>query len=174
MVLGEIETLVRPDRPAVRHGGGQRREDGSRAEERQAQAPRPRAGGSATTWLSAQDVALLLLRGECLEAGVEPPARYSPPAVISAVGSVERWTREGRIFAVQGRYPAYQFDERGRPFTLIERALQVFGRADPMRVGNWFAFPNAYLGGRRPHELLAAAPRNVELALQRAAALVAR
>lgn len=170
MVLGEIEATATVERPAARQGGALGRASG---EQRRGEPARPNAPGSTTIWLSAQEVALLLLRGECSEAGIAPPARFAPQAVSSAVGSVERWTREGRIFAVQGRYPAYQFDQRGRPHAVVERALKVFG-PDPLRAGNWFAFPNAYLGGHRPQEMLSVAPRNVELALQKASALVPR
>jgi len=122
--------------------------------------------------MSADDVALLLLRGECKDAGITAPARFAPAAVASARSSVERWAREGRIFAIQGRYPRYQFDDRGRPYPPIERAVQIFGQSEPMRVGNWFAFPNVHLGGKRPHELLATSPGQVEHALQKAAALI--
>jgi len=128
-------------------------------------APPPPAGGSA--WLSADDVAQLILRGECAEARVSAPARFAPQAVASARQSVDRWLLEGRIFAIHELFPRYQFDGRGRPHAAVEVALGVFGRHDPLRVGNWFAAPNPYLGGKRPQELLATAPGFVVLALRR-------
>jgi hypothetical protein len=118
-----------------------------------------------SAWLSAEDVALLILRGECAEAGISVPARFSPQAVVSAVSSVERWTREGRIFAIHDLYPRYQFDGRGRPHASVERVLSVLCRNDPLRVGNWFATANPYLGGKRPQEMLSTAPAFVILAL---------
>jgi hypothetical protein len=119
-------------------------------------------------WLSAEDVSLLILRGECAEAGISVPARFSPQAVASANSSVERWAAEGRVFAIHDLYPRYQFDGRGRPHPPVERALAVFGRDETLRVGNWFASPNPHLGGKRPQELLATAPAFVIMALEKA------
>lgn len=121
---------------------------------------------SFNAWLSAEEVALLILRGECLDAGISVPAKFSAQALESALGSVERWTREGRIFAIHELYPRYQFDGRGRPLAPIERALAVFGRTEVLRVGNWFAAANPHLGGKRPQELLTTAPAFVAMALQ--------
>jgi hypothetical protein len=129
--------------------------------------PRTRAGNA---WLTAEEVAHLLLTGECLDARVSVPARFAQQAVTSAVSSVQRWAREGRIFAIHDLYPRYQFDGRGRPYPAIERAVQIFGAADTLRIGNWFAAPNADLGGRRPQELLASASDEVLRALERAIA----
>lgn len=128
---------------------------------------RPRGGNA---WLSAEEVADLLLAGEFTDAGVPVPSRFAPQAVESALQSVERWTREGRIFAIHELYPRYQFDSRGRPHPAIERALALLGAVDTLRVGNWFAGPNRLLGGKRPQELLATAPRDVLRALEHAAA----
>lgn len=118
-------------------------------------------------WLSAEEVALLILHGECAEAGVSVPARFSPHAIDSAIRSVQRWTQEGRIFAIHELYPRYQFDGRGRPHPAVERALAIIGRRDPLKVGNWFASANPFLGGKRPQELIATAPVFVVLALQK-------
>jgi len=131
---------------------------------RDAPKEQPRSGNA---WISAQDVAQLLLAGECRDARVSVPARFSPQAVESAISSVQRWTREGRIFAINDLYPRYQFDSKGRPYPLIECALAVFGAANLLRVGNWFATPNAILGGSRPQELLATKPADVMHALRR-------
>jgi len=118
-------------------------------------------------WMTAEDVAFLLLSGEFLDCGVPIPASFSPLAVESAVNSVRRWLREGRVFAIHDLYPRYQFDSRGRPYPAIERALQALGFSDPLKVGHWFASPNFYLHGRRPQELLASAPTEVLRALER-------
>jgi hypothetical protein len=129
-------------------------------------APRAPQARPVNAWLSAEEVAHLLLTGECLDARVRVPARFSPQAIASAVSSVERWTSEGRIFAIHELYPRYQFDDRGRPYAAIERALAVFGAEDPLQVGNWFAAPNPLLGGNRPQKLLATDPDRVQRALE--------
>ncbi len=130
------------------------------------QSPAPEARPAPyNAWLSAEEVAMLILRGECAEAGISVPARFSAQALQSAVSSVERWAREGRIFAIHELFPRYQFDGRGRPHAAVERVLSVLDRRDPLRVGNWFASANPYLGGKRPQELLGTAPAFVILAL---------
>ena len=134
---------------------------GTREEPR---ASKPQTGNA---WLCAEDVARLLLAGEFLDAGVSVPAAFAPQALASAVSSVERWTQEGRIFAIHDLYPRYQFDRRGRPHPPVERALARLGDEGVLRVGNWFATPNEYLQGRRPQELLASAPADVLRALER-------
>ncbi|SPE34351.1 exported hypothetical protein [Burkholderiales bacterium] len=125
---------------------------------------------AANAWMSAEEVAVLLLSGEFLDAGVAVPASFAPLAVESAVSSVRRWTQEGRIFAIHELYPRYQFDSRGRPYGAVERALEVLGSSEPFRVGNWFATPNARLKGRRPQELLASSPAEVLRVLEHSGA----
>lgn len=117
-------------------------------------------------WLSAQDVAQLIVAGEYLDAGVPPPARFAPPALASAVNSVYRWANEGRIFAVHELYARYQFDERGRPHAVVEQVMRRLGPTDVLRVGNWLSTPNPHLEGRRPQDLLASASAEVLRALQ--------
>jgi len=131
--------------------------------QRDAQQSQPKA---INAWMSAEDVADLLLSGEFLDAGVPIPATFAPLAVESAVSSVRRWQQEGRIFAIHDLYPRYQFDSRGRPYPTIERALTALGSSDLLRVGHWFASPNLHLNGRRPQELLASAPAEVLRALR--------
>ncbi len=151
-VLGGIGSRVSWGSVAFRHG---MRQDPPKAKPR-----------TFSAWLSAEDVAHLLLSGEFLDAGVPVPRKFAPQAVASAISSVERWTREGRIFAIHDLYPRYQFDSRGRPYPPVERALAVLGSAELLRVGNWFATPNIHLGGRRPQELLPTAPGEVLRALE--------
>jgi len=127
------------------------------------QVRKPQTGNS---WLSASDVAQLIITGEFLDAGVAPPKRFAAPAMESALNSVQRWTSEGRIFAIHDLYPRFQFDAHGRPHAPVERAMQRLGTDDVLRVGNWFAMPNSYLHGRRPQDLLATAPDEVLRALQ--------
>jgi hypothetical protein len=151
----------------VAAGGQERHLNNSRSP---AMAPRP---PTFNAWLSAEEVALLILRGECAEAGISVPPRFAPQAVESAISSVERWTAEGRIFAIHDLYPRYQFDSRGRPHPPVETALAIFGRVETLRIGNWFAAANPYLGGKRPQELLATAPGFVVMALQKIAPSIA-
>jgi len=117
-------------------------------------------------WMTADDVAHLLLRGEFLDAGVPIPASFAPLAVESAVSSVRRWLQEGRIFAIHDLFPRYQFDSRGRPYPAIERAVTALGSSDPLKIGHWFASPNFYLHGKRPQEALATAQADVLRALE--------
>ncbi|HXY21075.1 MAG TPA: hypothetical protein VEI29_00220 [Burkholderiaceae bacterium] len=119
-------------------------------------------------WMTVEEVAHLLLSGEFFEVGVPIPATFAPLALESAVSSVKRWQQEGRIFAIHDLYPRYQFDSRGRPYPAIERALAILGTWDLLKVGNWFASPNAHLQGRRPRELLASASADVLRAVEQA------
>lgn len=147
-------------------GGFRSRVWGSVAVGRGAHDAQKRRPNAINAWMSAEDVANLLLRGEFHDAGVAVPASFAPLALESAVNSVQRWLQEGRIFAIHELYPRYQFDSRGRPYPAVEHALAVLGRSDPLKVGNWFATPNLHLQGRRPQELLASAPAEVLRALE--------
>jgi len=130
--------------------------------------PQPTKPQQGVAWLSADEVAQLLLVGEFLDAGVKVPASFAPQALESAANSVRRWTQEGRIFAIHELYPRYQFDRRGRPYAAIEQAIARLGGQGELRVGNWFATPNEHLQGRRPQELLGTAPADLLRALDRA------
>lgn len=132
----------------------------SRAGSARSQAVRP-----GSSWLSAEDVAQMVLVAECRDAGVSVPPRFSNQAMASALSSVRRWTEEGRIFAIHDLYPRYQFDERGMPMPVVEHVLSVAGRGDPLAAGNWLSTPHPALLGRRPRELLALAPTDVLHAL---------
>lgn len=149
-------------------GGFGSRVWGSVAVPRGQQDSQRRAPQTINAWMTAEEVAELLLSGEFLEAGVPVPPRFAPMALDSAASSVKRWEQEGRIFAIHDLYPRYQFDSRGRPYPAIERALTVLGSSDLLKVGNWFASPNAHLQGRRPRELLASASAEVLRALEQA------
>lgn len=69
-----------------------------------------------------------------------------------------RWTREGRLFALDigGRamYPAYAFDAAGEPLPVVRRVLQNLSGSDALGLACWFEAPNAYLDGSRPREAL--------------------
>ena len=116
-------------------------------------------------WLSADDVARRMLQGECLSIGVRPSATFADQAVHSALGTVHRWTREGRALCVEGRYPGYQFDGVGKPFAVVAAAMSLFVHRDPVLVHAWFCARNTLLGGKRPRDLLLSHPDQVSAAL---------
>jgi phasin family protein len=78
-----------------------------------------------------------------------------------------RWRKEGRIFAVEHRgqtyFPAFQFDhENGRPRPVMRQLIAALA---PYHQGwslaLWFAGANAWLGGKRPIDLLERKPEQV-------------
>lgn len=60
-----------------------------------------------------------------------------------------RWRHAGKIFGVelQGRilYPAFQFDEAGRPKPVVARVIQALGERGPWQIASWFTAPNGWL-----------------------------
>lgn len=85
-----------------------------------------------------------------------------------------RWRAERRVVAVpigdQLLYPGFQFDAEGRPNPTVSRALAWLG-SDPLasdwQTALWFATPTAWLGGRRPVDLLDGDPEAVVEAARR-------
>ena len=74
-----------------------------------------------------------------------------------------RWRSDRKIFAVEhgGRllYPAFQFDEVGRPKAVVGRILKALGPATgPWQTAIWFTTPNSWLDRRKPVELLEREP----------------
>ena len=70
-----------------------------------------------------------------------------------------RWRSDRKIFAIEHRgrllYPAFQFDEVGRPKAVIGRILKALGPATgPWQTAIWFTTPNSWLDRRRPLDLL--------------------
>lgn len=76
-----------------------------------------------------------------------------------------RWKKDGKIFAVgyegQDRFPRYSLDETLRPLPGMAPVLSALGNISPWRVAAWFESRNAWLGDRRPKELIASAPQSV-------------
>ena len=77
-----------------------------------------------------------------------------------------RWRSDRKIFAIehQGRllYPAFQFDEVGRPKAVIGKVLEALGhRTGPWQTAIWFTTPNSWLDRRRPLDLLEREPDRV-------------
>ena len=60
-----------------------------------------------------------------------------------------RWRNAGKIFGVelQGRifYPAFQFDDAGRPKPVVARVIQALGKRGPWQIASWFTAPNGWL-----------------------------
>lgn len=82
-----------------------------------------------------------------------------------------RWKREGRIFAIRHNgndyFPIYALDKDAgyRPLPAIAEILKVFdGKKDGWGLAYWFTSLNSYLGGKRPQDLLVAAPERVKAA----------
>lgn len=77
-----------------------------------------------------------------------------------------RWRADGKIFAVehQGRllYPAFQFDQTGRPKPVIGNVLVALGEAvGPWQIAIWFTSANGWLNGSKPVDLLDRDPDKV-------------
>ena len=70
-----------------------------------------------------------------------------------------RWRAEGKVFAMEdsGRlvYPAFQFDDRGRPRPIIADVLLALGaNVGAWQIALWFVSPNGWLDGARPIDRL--------------------
>ena len=77
-----------------------------------------------------------------------------------------RWRSDGKIFAIEHRgrllYPAFQFDEVGRPRAVIGRILKALGPGTgPWQTAIWFTTPNSWLDRRSPLDLLESEPDRV-------------
>jgi hypothetical protein len=86
-----------------------------------------------------------------------------------------RWKQEGLIFAVpyQGSevFPAYQFDEDGRPRPVIAQVLATLGRQSKgWELALWFTGANGWLDQeKRPVDVLQSTPQDVAQAAEREA-----
>jgi hypothetical protein len=77
-----------------------------------------------------------------------------------------RWRDEGKVFAIrvgeQQLYPAFQFDEHGRPVGTISSVLSAFdGKLTDWQTALWFTTPTGWLGGRRPVDAMGEEPESV-------------
>lgn len=90
---------------------------------------------------------------------------------------ITRWREEGRVLAVPAvpadgttRFPGFQFDERGVPLPVIADVLTAgAGRLTEWELALWFTAPCAWLGDRRPVDVLDTDP---DLVVQAAVHLV--
>lgn len=94
----------------------------------------------------------------------------------NAAALATRWRKERRVFAVtwggELRYPAFQFDDAGKPLPAIKSVVDAFGvQTSPWQLALWFATPSPYLPRqerpvrflRDPEQLVAAARAEREL-----------
>lgn len=89
----------------------------------------------------------------------------------NAAALANRWKSEGKIFALPvGRahlYPAFQFDEEGRPLPVVARVIEVFTNENPWTLALWFVGNSGWLRGKRPVDLLRTEPAVVVEAARR-------
>lgn len=74
-----------------------------------------------------------------------------------------RWRNAGKIFGVEHRgrilYPAFQFDDTGRPKPVVAAVLKALGRRGPWQIASWFTAPDGWLpDDRRPVDVMDADP----------------
>jgi hypothetical protein len=77
-----------------------------------------------------------------------------------------RWREEGKVFAIrvgdQQLYPAFQFDEDGRPVEAVGGALEhLRGELTDWQTALWFTTASGWLGGQRPVDILRDDPEAV-------------
>jgi hypothetical protein len=98
----------------------------------------------------------------------EEVAKRSGSRATNRAAAANRWRSRGQIFAVRSRnelrYPAFQFDDDGRPRPEMETVLSAFAEHDTSEweIALWFTstHPRA---GRCPVEILDDEPQLVEL-----------
>lgn len=63
---------------------------------------------------------------------------------------VKSWVDEHKIFSIPTErgalYPAFQFDAKMRPLSIISEVLIEFGNKDMFATAAWFIFPNGWIG----------------------------
>jgi hypothetical protein len=146
-----------------------KRHQGSYRDVLDALAPKDRGSLSAAAVLQARRNAKA--RSELLE---EYPALTSGEVADAAnskatnrASLANRWREERKVFAIrvgdQQLYPAFQFDEHGRPLELISAVLQALGAGQltDWQIALWFTSSTGWLGGRRPVDLLEEEPESV-------------
>ena len=84
----------------------------------------------------------------------------------NGVALASRWCGAGKIFGIDiaGRtmYPAFQFDETGRPKPIVSKVLQILGPRGSWQVASWFTTPNGWLpDDRSPVEMMDEDPEGV-------------
>ena len=69
------------------------------------------------------------------------------------------WTSRGELFRVEidglQRYPAYIFNTDCQPLPAVRDVISLLKGTEPMRLAAWFESSSAFLGGRKPREVIA-------------------
>jgi hypothetical protein len=82
--------------------------------------------------------------------------------------AASNWTEVCAVFGIEhgGRkiYPAYVFDTSLQPLPAVRTVLEIFKYYEPIRIAAWFESTNAFLGGRRPREVIGTDPDAVVVA----------
>lgn len=110
-----------------------------------------------------------LAKFDMLDASQVDELRGSTADNTAALAS--RWRGAGKIFGIDiaGRtvYPAFQFDETGRPKAIVSKVLQVLGPRGSWHVASWFTAPNGWLpDDRSPVEVMDEDPEGVVAAAE--------
>lgn len=102
-------------------------------------------------WLTAADIAQL--------AGLSTRNPSAQP---------NKWKKQGRIFAIRhggvDYFPDYGLDRKSgfRPLKALAGIIEMFAEhKDGWGMAYWFRSDNSFLGGKRPQDLLASAPKRV-------------
>jgi hypothetical protein len=98
-------------------------------------------------------------------------ARRAGSKATNAPALASRWKSQGRLFTVDvdqaPRFPGFQFDDRGRPLTVIADVVDVFaGKLPDWELALWFTSPNTWLSDLRPVDVLRQEPKLVAEAAQ--------
>lgn len=77
-----------------------------------------------------------------------------------------RWRGAGKIFGIDftGRtvYPAFQFDDSGKPKPIVAKVLKILGQRGPWQIASWFTTPNGWLpNNQSPVEVMDDKPEDV-------------
>lgn len=84
------------------------------------------------------------------------------PGTANPHGTISRWRHAGAVFGIDhgGRkiYPAYVFDGSLQPLPAVRKVLEILEGYEPFRIAAWFESTNAFLGGRRPREVIGTDP----------------
>jgi hypothetical protein len=96
------------------------------------------------------------------------------PALGELPGDLDRWRREGSLFALTHQdatyVPGFQLDEKGHPRPAVAQVIELLGdTTSEWGLALWFAAANGWLDGKRPVDLLDSAPEDVIEAAERAA-----
>jgi len=102
-----------------------------------------------------------VLQGVEWSTAAEIGARRAPGAA-NPHGTISRWRESGAVFGIDhgGRkiYPAYVFDASLQPLPAVRKVLEILKGYEAFRIAAWFESTNAFLGGRRPREVIGTDP----------------